>query len=99
LKAYHEFTNNAVFTVKHLQGDLVELVTHHGKYVAVDSNGDVYLANAQHQWETQFHLEHHQGKVAFRSTNTNRYLGITSGHKVRGHHECTNDELFQENQV
>jgi len=96
----HNAHNNAIFTIKHLHDDVVELQTHHGKFVGVADHGNVYLSYHHHDYDTKFHFEHHGGNnVAFRA-KSGRYLGVHMiGHKIHGVHERGSNEIFQEIQV
>jgi len=83
--------------IRHLYEDVVEIQSaYNGKYVAVDGS-QVYLANQHHEYDTLFHLEHIDGRVAFRVKNHNKYIGVhTFEHKVHATHERSMNELFLE---
>jgi len=73
-----ERTHKGHFHVEqHDGGKKVSLRTHNGKYVAVNSNKEIYLSHTHHTDEAKFHLENHHGKVALKS----HYGARTHTHK------------------
>jgi len=91
----HSSHSKAIFQIKQLHDDVVELKSYHDRFVAMDSGGGVYMTHHHHDTDTRFHLEHRGGQVAFR--NHGKYLGVDMFHsKVRGHHELGSGELFDE---
>jgi len=80
-----------------LHDDVVEIRNEHtGKFLAVDGS-QVYFHHGHHQNDTKFHLEHIGGRVAFRVSYHNKYLGVhTFEHSVHAVHERGQAEMFME---
>jgi len=93
---YNDHGGKGHFTIKVLYGDIVEIMSHHHKYVAMGYGGEMYVSHSHHDHDTKFHLEFYDGKVAFRNAHHNRWIGIYWFGTLRGHHELTKDELFEE---
>jgi len=77
LKSNHHPTGGEdhIFRIKHIEEDLVELRTHDGKLVSIDGKS-VYLVDAHKEFDTKFHLEFYEGKIAFKVLHHDLYLGV-----------------------
>jgi len=101
LKSNHHPTGGEdhIFRIKHIEEDLVELRTHDGKLVSIDGKS-VYLVDAHKEFDTKFHLEFYEGKIAFKVLHHDLYLGVHLFEStVHAHKEFGTGEQFTEQQV
>jgi len=85
--------NKGYFHVDKHGNNQVSLRTSHNHYVAADGWGGIYLTRHHHEYETKFHLEWVNGKVAFRS-HLKGFLGVAWDGEVRIVRQLGPEELF-----
>jgi len=91
-----ERTEHTNFQVEeHDHGAKVSLKTHNNHYVAVNSNLEIILAHHHSGDEAKFHLEHHDGRVAFKSHHGG-FLTINDEGHVHVQEEKVPGALFEE---
>lgn len=89
-------SSDSHFYIKHLYEDLVEIVTNHGQYLACDG-GRVYIVSSHQNYDTKWHMEWYQERVAFRVNYYQRYLGVGNWDSfgIRAHPQLTECEYFK----
>jgi len=75
-------------------GDKIALKTHHGKYVSINDDHEIFLAPQLDGKHSLFHLENLGHKVAIKGHH-DRYIGAHEG-KVKTHDSCSEHEQFEE---
>jgi len=88
---------SAVWKIKSMYDDVVEIRSHDDHYVGCDQGGRAYLHHAHHDGgDTKFHMEHlGSNTVAFRSHH-GHYLTVQSHGGWFGHTDRGSDSVFQE---
>jgi len=84
------------FMIKVLYENIVEIKTHHGRHIAMEGYGGLYLSYEHHEYDTKFHMEFIEGRIAFRNIRHGRFIGIDEWGTVSGHYQISPSTLFEE---